>query len=390
MTGACSGGGENSSPIIQGEIPNPSGSAGGPLGNAGSTGVHIGGGAGGGVPGGAGAPPVGEGDACVADSATADARPAVVQMVVDISGSMDRTPGGDSSQGSDSKWDITREALIDSVVGLSDTTAIGVNFYPNVRRGDGCIRNQVGVPLAELGGAPSTQRTRFESAVNSAEPRGGTPTHAAFRFGVETLAARSLDGERFILLITDGVPTYTLTCGGNGEDKVDSGPLIAEAGQVLSTQGVKTFVIGSPGSENARDDLSRIASAGGTARASCSDAGPEYCHFDMTTEQDLGAALRKALTEIAGQIASCEYDIPAPPSGQVLDPARVNLVYTSAAGAVETILRDPSSGCTEGWQYSADGRSIVLCGPTCDRVKDDRGGKVELLFGCRTEVAVPR
>jgi len=385
--GGCSGGGEEG-PMIEGQIPLGGMAS---AGIAGRTSVIIGqgGGGGGSAQGTAGSAPLGGTAACVTDSATADARPAVVQMVVDISGSMDRPPRDGVRE---SKWEITRDALLASVEGLSDAVAVGVNFYPNVRRGDdSCIRNQVGVSLGLLGPAGSQQRDRFESAMNGASPRGGTPTHAAFRFGVETLGASDIEGERFVLLITDGVPTYTLDCGGDGEDEVDSNPLITEAGNVLASEGVKTFVIGSPGSENARDDLSRIARAGGTAPASCSDTGPVYCHFDMTTQQDLGAALRGALSEIAGQIASCEYDIPAPPSGMTLDPALVNVVFTpGSGGAAEPILRDPSMGCTEGWQYSTDGSSIVLCGPTCERVKADRGGRVELLFGCRTQVAVPR
>jgi hypothetical protein len=155
--------------------------------------------------------------------------------------------------------------------------------------------------------------------------------------------------------------------------------------------GVRTFVIGSPGSEQTRDVLSRLATEGGTAANDCSDAGPKYCHFDMTTEPDLAAGLRNALEEIATRVRSCEYPIPAPPAGQALDPDLVNVLYTPNGAEAVTIGRDPSSSaCSEGWQYSADGASIVLCGAACELVRADPTGTVEVLFGCETVVSKPR
>src|SRR5262249_6050600 len=152
----------------------------------------------------------------------------------------------------------------------------------------------------------SNQRGDFNQAVSRVDPDGGTPTHAAFLFGAETVAASDLAGRKFVLLITDGVPTRTLTCEGDGMMAVDSGPLITAAETAFKTQGISTFVIGSPGSEDARHDLSRIASVGGTAAAGCSDDGPNYCHLDMTTAPDFATALADGLADIAGRISACE------------------------------------------------------------------------------------
>lgn len=333
--------------------------------------------------------PISPGDACADGTGTADAIPAVVQMVVDTSGSMDWVPGTEmrARNGQMSKWDITSVALKDAVAKLPASVAVGLNFYPNTGNDMPCIQNRIALPIALLGAANSGQRRNFNRAVDNAGPQGGTPTHAAYRFGEAAVADSMLTGQKFVLLITDGIPTRTLDCMGDGKTAVDSAPLIAEVGDDLAKNGVKTFVIGSPGSEDARGDLSKMASAGGTATPGCSDNGPNYCHLDMTTAKDFAAALAEGLAQIAGQISTCEFTIPPPPPGKTLDTGRVNVNYTHGDGKVSTILHDGSGMCSAGWKYDSDANptKIVLCGADCDTVKADQGAKVDVIFGCTTE-----
>jgi len=150
-------------------------------------------------------------------------------------------------------------------------------------------------------------------------------------------------------------------------------------------RGIRTFVIGSPGSEGARQSLSRMAEAGGTASAQCSHTGPNYCHFDMTTEPDLATGLTKALGIISGVALTCNYTIPAPSKGGVLDADKVNVLFTAPGAAERLIAQSPGGDCSEGWQYSADQTQIRLCGGTCDEVKASKG-TLELQFGCATEL----
>jgi Mg-chelatase subunit ChlD len=347
---------------------------------------------------GAGPTEVSKDDACATSSDKTQALPPVVQLVVDTSGSMDWPPGwaptspDDSKPPGATKWDITRDALLATVGSLAGDIALGANFYPNVQQeGDTCLANDVAAPIALLGPAGSAARSQWEAALSDVVPVGATPTHGAYLFGLSQLAATKLPGNQVILLITDGTPTCTLDCVCTEDNlPVDSQPLIDEAAQAFGS-GVRTFVIGSPGSEETRQVLSRLATEGGTASAGCSDTGPRYCHFDMTTEPDLATALRDALEEIATRVRSCEYPIPEPPTGQALDPDLVNVIYTPEGRDAETIARDASaSDCSEGWQYSTDGGSIVLCGSACDRVREDPTGAVEVLFGCETVVTKPR
>jgi hypothetical protein len=128
-----------------------------------------------------------------------------------------------------------------------------------------------------------------------------------------------------------------------------------------------------------------MADAGGTGASGCSLDGPNFCHFDMTETQDFAAELSEALGTIAGLALSCEYTIPAPPNGALLDPSRVNVVFSPSGGARELIGQSPSGPCTEGWQYSDDGQQVLLCRDTCRQVRES-DGSLELQFGCATQV----
>jgi hypothetical protein len=97
-----------------------------------------------------------------------------------------------------------------------------------------------------------------------------------------------------------------------------------------------------------------------------------------------------ALEEAIGVVTElpCVYDIPEPPPGMTLDFGLVNLDYTPAGGARTTIPRvaDPGACPAMGWYYDdpAAPTQIVLCPETCDLVRADTGGTVEVAFGCAT------
>jgi hypothetical protein len=323
-------------------------------------------------------------DACVGQSAGAEATDAVLQLVVDTSGSMDQ--GAPGVRGS--KWNATRSALLNAVTTMPASTSLGVVFYPDLTNDpDGeCFDRDADVGITRLDANGSAQRQRIQRAFQGQSPEGGTPTHDAYRFAVAALEQTDAPGSRFALVITDGTPTYSLGCVGTGlvSDPVDPSPLVAEAA-ASSARGVRTFVIGSPGSEGARASLSRMAEAGGTARAGCSHQGPEYCHFDMTEEPDFAAALAGALGQIAGQALSCTYAIPTPPNGATLDPSKVNVRFQPTGAESELIPQSGDGGCSEGWQYSQDQQQIELCASTCERVRG-ANGSLSLEFGCSTQI----
>lgn len=325
------------------------------------------------------------GEGCAQETARGEAIPAVLMLLVDTSGSMGRNAPGSGR----SKWEVTHDALLEAVDNMPGSTAVGGVFYPGMDTSPGgpCFRERLAIPVLLLEEAGSTHRGRIVQRLGEVDPEGGTPTHDAYQYALGRLQDADVPGDKYMVLITDGTPTFSLGCVGTGNvsDPVNPQPIIDEAASAFSNN-VRTFVIGSPGSEGARDSLSEIASQGGTAPPGCSDSGPDFCHFDMTTEPDLGVALRGALEEITGQTVSCNYVIP---TDEDVDPSKVNLVFTPGGGDPEEILRDPSdTGCTSGWQYTNNERQIQLCGDTCDRVRADPDGRIDLIFGCDTNIDV--
>ena len=282
---------------------------------------------------------------------------------------MNKVPDGSNM----SKWILTRDALTSAIDGLSDKTAVDVLFYPNKQTSAGnpnnvprdvsaCVNVNAMIPIGELGTAGSTQRNMLDMGFSQAGPNGFTPTHDAYRyallFGIESY--QSMYG-KFMLIITDGTPTFSVNCEGTGNTNNPSPtqPIIDEVAGALAN-GVRTFIIGSPGSEqgpNGVDErtwLSKAARAGGTATVGCSDTGPQFCHMDMSQAPDFGAALAAGLGQITGQIDACTYSIPAPPAGQTIDLGKVNLIISTASGN-ELVQPDNMGDCGEGWQLNSQG-----------------------------------
>lgn len=324
--------------------------------------------------------------ACVDQFAELAERPPVIEFVVDTSGSMSWVAGTERvpEAGELSKWEITAEALVTAIAAMPDAAAVGISYYPNTTGGGAaCFQSDAAAPIERL----SPEHRELVERVNlNRTPEGGTPTHSAYEFGVEQLRASNLQGSRFLVLITDGIPTYTLECGGDGRTRVDAAPLVASVDTRYQQDSIRTFVIGSPGSEAAREELSKMAFVGGTGPTGCQDV-LGTCHFDMTGEPDFSTALRGALGDITEATLGCDYAVPEPPRGRArIDLNDVSVVVESGGTQIREFDRAGSADCDAGWQYSSDRSSIVLCRSTCDelsRLADENPDvAVRVRFGC--------
>ena len=329
--------------------------------------------------------------------------PTSIEFVVDVSGSMLSTAPTTADQ---TKWAITKAALGNAIDALPSSTGVGMLFFPNrattpnttgeAQPVSNCLNTDAMIPLVLLGAAGSGQRVALANGLASATPAGGTPTHDAYDYALSRnglIDGGEHPGHRYMVLITDGQPTISKGCVGTGETNypVDYHPIVAEIATADSS-GVRTFVIGAPGSErndatneDVRYWLSEAARTGGTSvTPDCSDTGtPNYCHFDMSTAPDFAAGFTNALTSIASQVASCSYSVPLPAQGQTLDLDKINVILTTAAQEYYLMLRAGSSDCTEGWYLDGD-KNVVLCSDTCKQIRSDNPASLNLLFGCAT------
>jgi hypothetical protein len=336
--------------------------------------------------------------ACNRWSAEREPEPALIMSIVDVSGTMSQPLPGSSTR----KWDIERPVLLQAVAGAPGRMGSGILFFPNMatqpstsqRPAAACVNLGAMVAVGMLGASDSPQRTALASLIQSTSPnqQGGAPTMDAYLAGLEALGRTSLDGSREMLIITDGQPTFSEGCVGTGsiDAPVDAAPLV-DAISAARRAGIGTFVIGLPGSDrtNSRGDdarpwLSRAAEAGGTASQSCSSSGPNFCHYDLSRDSSFSRSLQGALDDIGRRIVRCDVPLPDPPQQQRLDLDRVNVILTSSDGTSSIVVHDDSQGCSNGWRFSNDQRSIILCSAACNAVNAGLGTKLELVFGCGT------
>jgi hypothetical protein len=340
--------------------------------------------------------------ACAGWASEPELLPAVLMLVVDVSGSMNSDAPGSNQ----SKWEITRDALSQAMDALPASTAVGVIYYPNLSQSppqsqtprpvDACVNINAMIAVDLLGAPGSGHRNAIEQSLQDADTGGGTPTHDAYRYGVQQgMVPANFPGNKFMLLITDGQPTFSLECLGTGQtsNPVPEQPIVDEITAAMG-QGIRTFVIGSPGSEqnvstgaDARPWMSRAATQGGTGSAGCTETGPNFCHMDMSQAPDFSAALRDGLGQIVGTIARCDYALPTAPNGQQLDLNKINVIQTQG-GAESVLPRNDDPNCTDGWRLDAN-QHVILCPNTCDQVMADPQTQLEVLYGCSSQGPVP-
>ena len=144
---------------------------------------------------------------------------------------------------------------------------------------------------------------------------------------------------------------------------------------------------------NKAEFCSPLAAAEGTVYkqliAQTSGVYGDLCSQDFNPVfQDMATAV------VQSSKLSCEYDLPAPPNMQKFNPAEVNVQYSPGGGAPVSILNVPdAAGCGTkgGWYYddAASPKKILMCPSTCATLQADAAGKVDVLFGCQTEIKPP-
>ena len=303
------------------------------------------------------------GSACATSHARTTRPPAYLVFMYDQSKSMD------DAVGNTTKWAACKLGLTNFFAAASSAGIhASLTFFGkdlNESTAD-CSATSYETPRVAMSALPNA--TAYAAAINATSPSTDTPTLAALT-GAHTYAKKVKAGlkpnERVaVVLVTDGEPRG---CNGNTVAAVQA---VAAANKAT----VPTYVVGIGNVAN----LSAIATSGGTKAIQVSTTSPAQ----------VTANLEAALGQIASAQLGCEYDLPAPPAGQKLDVNSVNVDYTPAGGAQTTLQYSADCADPNGWHYdnvSAPGR-IITCPAICDRLKADKGGKMDIIFGCSTAV----
>ena len=106
-------------------------------------------------------------------------------------------------------------------------------------------------------------------------------------------------------------------------------------------------------------------------------------------QSDWGAIFDKLSTKVVESAPlPCNYEIPPPPKGDALDPSKVNVAWTPANSASETLFPKSSdaSACADNaaWYYDAPDapKQVLLCPAACQQISG--GGTLNIAFGCAT------
>jgi hypothetical protein len=226
---------------------------------------------------------------CLSDTASSKKVKVNMLALIDKSGSM-----ADESVYGSSKWGALVGALTTAFEGVEDNPelSIGLALFPasdvpfDCVGGNSCceVKSTVDHPieLAEESVGP------INDILNKTEPGGLTPTSAALDLAYDYFEANQFEGDNYVLLATDGGPNCnsSLDCGMEectrnldrqcGDDWETTNCCQTEALRAwcvdheetrskiedLADKGIKTIVVGIPGTEAYTDWLNAFAKAG--------------------------------------------------------------------------------------------------------------------------------
>lgn len=300
--------------------------------------------------------------------------PGNVLLVFDRSGSME------DSWEQRPRWQVAGESIDRALAPIADQLTIGSVFFPSedpdaepvctarfestcelfpdlLEMPPTCGVNAIDA-ADQLGFAPGTT---FLNALATTTPtiyqpidRGSTPLLAGLQQAQSALSGMSLSGNTSVVIITDGRPNCEWNAGA--------------ATQVVSdwlTAGIRTYVIGLPGSAQAEQVLGALAQAGGTG-----------AYLTPTDPMALESELRSiAQSTLRSGFSSCE--IPLTPATE--EPDMLRMVVRVGAQEFE-VPRQQSP--TASWTTTPTGDLVTLQGDLCADAMAGSYDELRFEFSC--------
>lgn len=335
---------------------------------------------------------------CGGSSVAANFKTVNILLVIDKSGSMDDTPDGFEQN----KWDALKTALEASLNRVVDDINFGLILYPYSRVEPialecqrRCCEVPPGTQAINVSVAPGADSVpQILRVLDETSPGGGTPTAAALAGAYEyftTGEGADLQGDRFVLLATDGGPNCNASnscegdrcttnldnqcevdncCGGSlGERCLDDADVTAQI-EALAGQGVPTFVVGIPGTEAYSTYLDQFALAGGVP-----SEGGSSDYYEVTAEGGVDG-LVDVFTSITTQLVrTCEVELASKPP----DLEKVN-VYIDCA----VVPKGEDDDIAWEVDPQSDPSLLHIHGEVCERVQSRGAQRVDVVFGCPT------
>lgn len=318
-------------------------------------------------------PPNDDGGACATVAAEAKLTPVNLVVMYDRSGSMGDTnehPSYDPAK----RWIPVGEAM---KAFFGDPSSAGMNaaltFFPDLA--NSCNGGDYETAVVARTPLPSSS---LVTTIANAGPKGDTPTRAAIAGAIvqaKALRGAHPDEKTVIVLVTDGEP---YGCGINNDTQSNAeAQLVAQDVAKVASE-VATYVIGIGPSVG---NLQAVATAGGTTAFQV-----EVGNAAKTTSD-----LLVAMNAIRGNVVQCDFDIPAPPDGRKLDFDKVFVTFTPSSGAPKSLPYSADCSDPTGWHFddAKAPKKVLLCASTCDTVRADPAGKINVGFACENRPDVP-
>ncbi len=261
---------------------------------------------------------------------------ASIMLVMDRSGSM-----------VGANWDAAKGAIEAVATPLAPSTRIGLQLYPESVM---CTISDAPIVAMDF-----NQSGAIMEALEVEGVGGSTPMAKGLRNARDAIFGDPAPGNKIVILTADGKPsdtcmedctgcdcTYVDTCTfcsdliGCMESEITS--LVEE----LAAVNVPTYVVGFPGSGDAKDLLNELATLGGTAL----DGETKY--YDTTGEADL----LEALEAITANLDTCGTTIEVPD--------HYDFIMVTLDG--EPLVRDETH--SDGWDLLEDG-TLQFYGSAC-------------------------
>lgn len=285
----------------------------------------------------------GEGGACAAIEITFQPIIPTVMLLIDQSGSMDESFGGDS------RWDVLYETLMDPTTGVVTELQSSVRFGLALYTGGNACPQIIDVPIA------LDNRDAIDAVYAPEEPQGDTPTGDSIDAVLPTVLDFAEEGPKYIVLATDGEPD---TCE---DGDADGRPESLAAAQNAFAAGVGIYVI-SVGSDIGEDHLQDMANAGVGLPIGGAEEAPFWQALDAQ-------GLAEAFDTIIDGVRSCVLTVDG-----AIDPAKACDGEVRVDGEVIP-CDDP-----DGWKLNSP-TEIELQGAACELIQDGEH-TVEATFPC--------